>query len=157
MASGVPGRNDPCPCGSGKKYKKCCWGREEAGPARIGGTPVSSEDLKVEREILDEMEADLQQLNDWSHEAREAIKQERYEDAERLSRKIQDRFPDLIEGPSVLAQVRMAQGRWADAADAYAYAINFIEGDPNSFDPEVLQEMRRGLEAARSKAATSGG
>lgn len=23
-ASGTPGRNDPCPCGSGKKYKKCC-------------------------------------------------------------------------------------------------------------------------------------
>ncbi len=22
------GRNDPCPCGSGKKYKKCCMGRE---------------------------------------------------------------------------------------------------------------------------------
>ncbi|KAF0124587.1 MAG: ST7 protein [Elusimicrobia bacterium] len=22
--SGAPGRNDPCPCGSGKKYKKCC-------------------------------------------------------------------------------------------------------------------------------------
>ncbi|MGB6310545.1 MAG: tetratricopeptide repeat protein [Steroidobacteraceae bacterium] len=25
------GRNDPCPCGSGKKYKKCC-GQENAGP-----------------------------------------------------------------------------------------------------------------------------
>ena len=22
--SGKVGRNDPCPCGSGKKYKKCC-------------------------------------------------------------------------------------------------------------------------------------
>jgi hypothetical protein len=22
-----PGRNDPCPCGSGKKYKRCCMGR----------------------------------------------------------------------------------------------------------------------------------
>jgi uncharacterized protein len=22
------GRNDPCPCGSGKKYKKCCWASE---------------------------------------------------------------------------------------------------------------------------------
>lgn len=22
--SGMPGRNDPCPCGSGRKYKKCC-------------------------------------------------------------------------------------------------------------------------------------
>jgi len=20
----TPGRNDPCPCGSGKKFKKCC-------------------------------------------------------------------------------------------------------------------------------------
>jgi tetratricopeptide (TPR) repeat protein len=25
-----PGRNDLCPCGSGKKYKKCCLPREEA-------------------------------------------------------------------------------------------------------------------------------
>ncbi len=25
------GRNDPCPCGSGKKYKKCCLPKEEAG------------------------------------------------------------------------------------------------------------------------------
>jgi preprotein translocase subunit SecA len=22
------GRNDPCPCGSGKKYKKCCWAKD---------------------------------------------------------------------------------------------------------------------------------
>jgi hypothetical protein len=22
-----PGRNDPCPCGSGKKFKKCCDGK----------------------------------------------------------------------------------------------------------------------------------
>ena len=28
-ATGTPkvGRNDPCPCGSGKKYKKCCGGQ----------------------------------------------------------------------------------------------------------------------------------
>jgi hypothetical protein len=25
-----PGRNDPCPCGSGKKYKQCCLLRDEA-------------------------------------------------------------------------------------------------------------------------------
>ena len=24
------GRNDPCPCGSGKKYKKCCWEKDHA-------------------------------------------------------------------------------------------------------------------------------
>ena len=24
------GRNDPCPCGSGKKYKKCCWEKDHS-------------------------------------------------------------------------------------------------------------------------------
>lgn len=26
----VPGRNDPCHCGSGKKYKQCCLEKDEA-------------------------------------------------------------------------------------------------------------------------------
>lgn len=25
------GRNDPCPCGSGKKYKNCCWNKDHQG------------------------------------------------------------------------------------------------------------------------------
>lgn len=33
-----PGRNDPCPCGSGIKYKKCC-GSEEAKKAARAGEP----------------------------------------------------------------------------------------------------------------------
>ncbi len=34
-----PGRNDPCPCGSGKKFKKCCadtWEVPAVGPAPMG-------------------------------------------------------------------------------------------------------------------------
>jgi len=27
IAENKVGRNDPCPCGSGKKYKKCCLGK----------------------------------------------------------------------------------------------------------------------------------
>ena len=27
-------RNDPCPCGSGKKYKKCCLAKDEAEALR---------------------------------------------------------------------------------------------------------------------------
>ncbi|NLF16454.1 MAG: hypothetical protein GX595_04250 [Lentisphaerae bacterium] len=26
------GRNDPCPCGSGRKYKKCCLNKSRATP-----------------------------------------------------------------------------------------------------------------------------
>ncbi|MBW2099144.1 MAG: SEC-C domain-containing protein [Deltaproteobacteria bacterium] len=29
-----PGRNELCPCGSGKKYKKCCL---DTGQSRHGG------------------------------------------------------------------------------------------------------------------------
>jgi methionyl aminopeptidase len=29
------GRNDPCPCGSGRKYKKCCIGRRDISVASI--------------------------------------------------------------------------------------------------------------------------
>jgi hypothetical protein len=31
------GRNDPCPCGSGKKFKACCL--RKAGPKMIARTP----------------------------------------------------------------------------------------------------------------------
>src|SRR6185295_9406192 len=31
----MAGRNDPCPCGSGKKYKRCCLGQgEKAAPEK---------------------------------------------------------------------------------------------------------------------------
>lgn len=29
MAASKTGRNDPCPCGSGRKYKQCCAGKAE--------------------------------------------------------------------------------------------------------------------------------
>jgi uncharacterized protein len=30
------GRNDPCPCGSGKKYKNCCLQKEQAKGSLFG-------------------------------------------------------------------------------------------------------------------------
>jgi hypothetical protein len=36
--SAKPGRNDPCTCGSGKKYKKCCMNKEEP-PEPLGLRP----------------------------------------------------------------------------------------------------------------------
>jgi uncharacterized protein len=33
--AGAPGRNDPCPCGSGRKFKKCC-GQDAAGRGNPG-------------------------------------------------------------------------------------------------------------------------
>ena len=41
------GRNDPCPCRSGKKYKKCCLGRAATGPSIIASPGVSREKLAL--------------------------------------------------------------------------------------------------------------
>jgi SEC-C motif/Protein of unknown function (DUF2384) len=46
------GRNDPCPCGSGKKYKRCCLAKAQAAPV---------EDLAWRRlrRLLDEHQRDM--------------------------------------------------------------------------------------------------
>jgi len=36
----TPGRNDPCPCGSGLKYKHCHEGKSQITTARVSGIPV---------------------------------------------------------------------------------------------------------------------
>jgi hypothetical protein len=34
------GRNEPCPCGSGKKYKKCCLAKDESRPNEPAGAEL---------------------------------------------------------------------------------------------------------------------
>ena len=41
------GRNDPCPCGSGKKFKKCHMGREEELILRRGETMPQDASLQI--------------------------------------------------------------------------------------------------------------
>jgi len=61
---GKTGRNDPCPCGSGKKYKKCCLPLEQG----IGGGRHVEDFLRYTAEWI---------LNiDWLKEEFEAIKSE---------------------------------------------------------------------------------
>ncbi len=51
------GRNDPCPCGSGKKYKKCCLPRHEEARSTIPPDQVQAmeararEQEKIEKEV----------------------------------------------------------------------------------------------------------
>ena len=41
-----PGRNDPCPCGSGKKYKKCCYLKEQSPAAVNSLKPQNLQDSR---------------------------------------------------------------------------------------------------------------
>ncbi len=55
MGAGA-GRNEPCPCGSGRKYKKCCLEKDEKA-ARVNASPaarVSSLFARLPPEIAEE-------------------------------------------------------------------------------------------------------
>ena len=51
------GRNDPCPCRSGKKYKKCCLGRAAAGPGIVASAGVSREQLALAEDYFRQKDA----------------------------------------------------------------------------------------------------
>lgn len=54
-SAGLPGRNDPCPCGSGKKFKNCHMGREDeirhllSGQGGGSGRPTPSPSAVAQR------------------------------------------------------------------------------------------------------------
>jgi len=56
-AAKEPGRNDPCPCGSGLKYKKCCADKPVATPSPVPG--VSWDDFLRGDKMTGEHVADL--------------------------------------------------------------------------------------------------
>ena len=62
---GFPGRNDPCPCGSGKKYKKCCLAKDEAARPRTPTPAKAAEDpniLELRPELDDKVDKVLARL-----------------------------------------------------------------------------------------------
>ena len=66
MKTPTIGRNDPCPCGSGKKFKHCCLGKENS-TASSHGTAGMSETLRKALEgrhfnSMEEAQAFLDQI-----------------------------------------------------------------------------------------------
>ncbi len=104
-------RNAPCPCGSGKKYKKCCLAKDEAaratpearGEARDGG---------LSREARQELREDVDRLDEWANGARDALDAGRFEEVERLCALLEKDYPDLFDAYEIHARMREAQGSW---------------------------------------------
>lgn len=124
------GRNDPCPCGSGRKYKKCCALTEAgrvADPSPVGGRALAEVDptdlvaALPSEEIARMLSDELATL-----------------DVARLSR------GQLEVGALALARggaVDLAQ-RWASAAEARRAAGEPAESDAPVWDEDELDDAR---------------
>jgi hypothetical protein len=62
-----PGRNDPCPCGSGRKYKQCCLARAEARDAN--GADGAQRDRGSPRALREQVRAAAASESTWAADA----------------------------------------------------------------------------------------
>lgn len=118
------GRNTPCPCGSGKKYKKCCLGRQKATtqpePYPSGFTP-----FYTELDLLSNSVVDL-------------IDENKLDEAEAASERLLREYPDQVDGFERLGQVNEARGKWSEAINNYQKAADFARTIPG-FAPETIE------------------
>lgn len=118
------GRNAPCPCGSGKKYKKCCLLLDEKSRSQQNADIVYSTGNPDDLDMLSNSVLDL-------------IDEGRLDEAEKISHELLSRYPDQIDGFDRLGMVWEARGDRKKAAEYYRKAAAFAENNPG-FDQEGI-------------------
>ena len=134
------GRNDPCPCGSGKKYKKCCLaadGRSRTAPA---GEILGS---------LAELKRSVQELEDLSNSVVVLIEAGKWEEAEEACHQLRRDHPEQVDGIWRMATVEEARGNRAAAAKAYRETVEFMRSH-DGFDEEGIADMIESAERMES-------
>ena len=153
------GRNDPCPCGSGKKYKKCCLPNHEAEERlRAAGQQAEREERaaahrlslrEARARMLAGVEDDIDQLTAASNAAADLVRAGKLDEAERAAQDLLERFPDVHDGWDRLGMVYEARGDNKKAADCYRKVIDFIRAHPGDYDEgfdEVFLKLVEKLE-----------
>jgi tetratricopeptide (TPR) repeat protein len=133
------GRNDPCSCGSGLKYKRCCLEKDQAAEhAQFvrQAEAAAAQRQKIEA-FLDREQAFLQEqeaLKEASNTPIRLIKAGKLDEADRAARELLVRYPEFHDGYDRLGQVYEARGQNKDAADCYRKVIEFIHAHPDDYD-----------------------
>ena len=135
------GRNDPCPCGSGQKYKRCCMQKDQAAEhaslaakqaeraATHSEHRAQLEDLVATMEEADELDAASNGVVDLIHAGR-------LDEAEHAARDLLVRYPEVPDGHDRLGMVYEARGQARQAADCYRKVVEFMRAYPEGFDPQ---------------------
>jgi TolA-binding protein len=141
------GRNDPCPCGSGKKYKRCCLDKDEAAEREALAARVtrpispgqrSSEILAEMREALGaiSVDEDEDELTAASNAAVDLVNAGKLDEAEKAARDLLERFPEVHDGYDRLGMVYQARGDKKQAAYYYRKVIEFVREHAENYEPE---------------------
>jgi hypothetical protein len=151
------GRNDLCPCGSGKKYKKCCLASDEAAArAARSAQPAAVATRRPSLASHVQQHEELDELTEASNAVVDMVQAGNLDAAEQAAHDLLARFPDVHDGYDRLGMVCEARGDRRQAADYYRKAINVIRNHPDNYDPAfegVFQRLIDRLEPAESMGA----
>ena len=140
------GRNDPCPCGSGKKYKRCCLSEDEAAERAAQSAlraPAPGSPWRPSPEILAQIiDEDDDQLAAASNAAVDLIHAGKLDEAEKVARDLLERFPHVHDGYDRLGMVYEARGDNKQAAFYYRKVIEFIRAHADNYDPQFEAVFR---------------
>ena len=147
------GRNDLCPCDSGKKYKKCCMASDEAAtraarPTQQAAVPARRPSLASYFQEHDESD----ELTAASNAVVDMVQAGNLDAAEQAAHDLLARFPDVHDGYDRLGMVCEARGDHHQAADYYRKAINVIRDHPDAYDPEFEAVFEKLIDRLEPKA-----
>lgn len=131
------GRNHPCPCGSGKKYKQCCLDADEA--ARIAALPKPT--LQAAGKAKFGGWAEIDRLDQLSNGSLDLINTGRLDEAERMCEQLLAEFPDVFDGHMRLGQLHRRRGNNRKAAEHLRLAAGMARS------PDYDVELADGLDA----------
>ncbi len=146
-----PGRNDRCPCGSGKKYKACCLARDEAAERDRLAAEQAEREARAAARRLEQREArdaitadfaasaDLRDLDDTVDAALRFIQEGKLEQTETAARHLIDRHPDIPDGWEFLGHVHETRGENREAVACYRRVLEIVNRTPDDFDPQYTQ------------------
>ena len=154
-----PGRNDPCPCGSGNKYKKCCLMKDEAAEVEVLAVQKAARDEHAAahqmrlRDAKAEFLATLAGARDdemyddpfddtLMHESNavvELVHAGKLDEAEIKARDLLERYPDVHDGYDRLGMVHEARGEKAEAAKCYRKVVEIIRQHPDDHDASFTE------------------
>jgi tetratricopeptide (TPR) repeat protein len=165
-----PGRNDPCHCGSGNKYKKCCRAKDEAAERdrlidaqarraeRAAGPRLPVRELTAavaaRLRMAEEEDAYEDQLDAASNAVVQLVGAAKLDEAEAAARDLLARFPDVHDGWDRLGMVHEARGDSRQAAECYRKVIDFIRQHPDDYDADMIEQFAKLVERLDPSTAT---
>lgn len=116
------GRNAPCPCGSGKKYKNCCLEKDQAKSSKRLDEKDPSHLLKVmEREFRKMADVETAETQDLVYDGWEALACDPRQ-AKKCFERALKLDPDLADAYNGLAEIAITRGNSRVAEEYYRKA-----------------------------------